>query len=320
MRNKFAFFPDQASTMAGRVDALYFALIGLTLFFSLLVALTILWLSYRYQRTPERPTGEPVHGSNVVEAIWSGIPFAIAMGIFFWGATIYAAFHRPPDNALQVNVVGKQWMWKIQHLEGRREINELHVPVGRPVRVTMTSEDVIHSFFVPAFRVKQDAVPGRYTSLWFEATVPGEYHLFCAEYCGTTHSGMIGRVVAMEPAAFQAWLAGSGGGSGISMAAAGERVFQQQACASCHARGAGARGPSLAGLAGQPVPLAGGSTVVADDGYLRESIVNPQAKLVEGYPAIMPTYQGLLSEEQLLQLIAYLKSLPAEPAAEARAQ
>lgn len=320
MPSKFAFLPDQASTMAARVDYLFFALIGLTLFFAALIAVMILVFMTQYRRSAQRQIGEPVHGSNLLEIGWSIIPFGIAMVIFFWGATLFAALQRPPDNALEVTVVGKQWMWKMQHLEGRREINELHVPVGRPVKVTLTSEDVIHSFFVPAFRVKQDAVPGRYSSLWFEATHPGEYHLFCAEYCGTTHSGMIGRVIAMEPAAFQAWLTGAAGGAGLSMAAAGERVFQEMGCVSCHTGSAGARGPALGGLSGKTVALAGGATAVADDGYLRESIVNPQGKLVDGYGPIMPTYQGLVTEEQLLQLIAYLKSLPAEPAAEAHAE
>jgi cytochrome c oxidase subunit 2 len=218
-----------------------------------------------------------------------------------------------------VNVVGKQWMWKFQHLEGRQEINELHVPTGRPVRLSMTSEDVIHSFFVPAFRTKMDAVPGRYTAVWFEAIKPGAYPLYCAEYCGTLHSGMIGRVVALEPAEFQAWLAGATGAGSLPVAAAGERVYQAQGCPTCHeARGDSARGPSLAGLAGTTVPLEGGGTVTADDAYLRESIVTPQAKLVRGYPPIMPTYQGLVSEEELMQLIAYIKSLAATQPAERR--
>lgn len=320
MRSKFAFLPEQASTMAGRVDALYFGLIGLTIVFSLLIAGLILGFMLYYRRSEERPTGEPVHGSLILEFGWSIIPFMISMGIFLWGATIFAAFNRAPDDALEVHVVGKQWMWKAQHLEGRREINELHVPVGRPVKVTLTSEDVIHSFFVPAFRVKQDAVPGRYSSLWFEATLPGEYHLFCAEYCGTVHSGMIGRIVAMEPAAFQSWLTGASGGAGLSMTAAGERLFQQHGCTTCHSGANDARGPLLNGLAGKPVHLEGGATVVADDAYLRESIVNPQAKLVAGFGPVMPTYQGLLTEDQIMQLIAYLKSLAAAPTTEAHAR
>jgi cytochrome c oxidase subunit 2 len=247
------------------------------------------------------------------------VPFGITLIAYFWGASIYAALYIPPENALQINVVGKQWMWKFQHLEGRQEIDELHIPTGRAVRLFMASEDVIHSFYVPAFRTKMDVVPGRYTEMWFEATKPGQYPLYCAEYCGTLHSGMIGRVIALEPTEFQAWLAGATAGGSMPVAAAGERVYQAQGCPTCHeARGDSARGPSLAALAGTSVRIAGGGTVTADDGYLRESIVAPQAKLVDGYPPIMPTYQGLVSEEELMQLIAYIKSLAPTRAAERR--
>ena len=323
---RLAFFPATASTMAGQVDALFFFLLGVTAFFSLLIAGLILVFMIRFRRRPgvwptekSEPT-ESLEGSFFLETFWSVVPFGITLVAFFWGASIYAALSLPPEDALQVNVVGKQWMWKFQHLEGRQEINELHIPIGRPVRLNMTSEDVIHSFFVPAFRTKMDVVPGRYTASWFEATKPGEYSLYCTEYCGTLHSGMIGRVVALEPAEFEAWLAGADGGSGnVPVAARGERVYQAQGCPTCHeTRGDSARGPSLAGLAGTSVPLTGGGTVTADDTYLRESIVSPQARLVAGYPPIMPTYQGLVSEEELMQLIAYIKSLAPARAAERR--
>jgi len=204
-------------------------------------------------------------------------------------------------------------MWKIQHADGHREMNELHVPVGQKVRLTMASEDVIHSFFVPAFRMKRDVVPGRISVAWFEATRPGKYHLFCAEFCGTRHSGMIGWVYVLKPSDYQAWL--SGGVPGESLAASGGKRFVEHACNTCHGDVPGARGPSLAGLFGKQVHLAGGETIVADEAYIRESIVNPQARLVAGYPPIMPTFQGLISEEGLLQLIAYVKSLSSAPAA-----
>jgi cytochrome c oxidase subunit 2 len=306
---RFPVFPEQASTMAPRVDGLLFFLLGVTAFFVVLIAGLILAFMVKYRRRSPDEVPAGVHGSMALEAFWIAVPFAIAMVVFFWGASLYASFGRAPDDALQVTAVGRQWMWKFQHAEGRREINELHVPVGRPVRLTMTSEDVIHSFFVPAFRTKQDLIPGRYTTAWFEATKPGRHHLFCAEYCGTLHAGMIGRVVAMEPADFQAWLAG--GQPGVPVAEAGAEVFRAQGCGSCHGDGRGGRGPALAGLAGTAVRLADGTSVTADDAYLRESILRPQAKLVAGYPAIMPTYQGLVDEEALLQLLAYLKSLPA---------
>jgi cytochrome c oxidase subunit 2 len=192
-------------------------------------------------------------------------------------------------------------------------MNELHVPIGQPVRLTMASEDVIHSFYVPAFRFKRDVVPGRFSVAWFQATKPGKYHLFCAEYCGTRHSNMIGWIYAMTPADYQAWLAG--GNPGESLAAAGAKRFVENACNTCHGDQPGARGPSLNGLFGRAVHLSNGQTIVADEAYLRESIVNPQSKLVAGYPPIMPTFQGLIGEEGLLQLIAYIKSLsPPSPA------
>jgi len=299
------FMPEQASTVASHVDALFWFLTALSAFFSVLIAAVLLVFAVKYRRRPGHERAEQVEGALALEIIWTAIPFVIAMGVFVWSAMVYVRIYRVPDNAMQVYVVGKQWMWKVQHLEGQREINELHVPVGRPVKLTITSEDVIHSFFIPAFRIKQDAIPGRYTTTWFEATKPGTYHLFCAEYCGTQHAGMIGSVIAMEPADYEAWL----GGRKKGMVASGETLFQQLGCASCHRSDTGGRGPVLAGLFGKPVKLEGGTTVVADESYLRESILNPQAKLVVGYQGIMPTFRGLVSEDQLLQLITYIKKL-----------
>jgi cytochrome c oxidase subunit II len=303
-------FPEQASTIAARVDLLYYFLVAVSGFFALLIASLIVLFAIRYRRREQRleePEGE---GALALEIAWSVVPFGLAMAMFVWGASLYVEMRRPPDDAVPVYVVGKRWMWKVQHLEGRREINELHVPTGRPIKLVMTSEDVIHDFFVPAFRVKQDAVPGRYTSMWFEATKPGRYHLFCAEYCGSQHSRMIGEVIAMEPADFQRWLSGATAGAGaVSMVDAGAALFAQLGCATCHKGASAGRGPVLAGLAGTEVKLAGGRAVRADDAYLRESILDPQAKVAAGYQPIMPTYKGLVSEEQLLQLIAYLGSL-----------
>jgi len=309
---KFSLLPEQASTVAPQVDHLLYFLLGVSFVFAFLIAGLIVVFMVRFRRRPGGDHAPDAHGSLWLEGLWTAIPFAIAMVVFFWGASLYATIRRPPDDALAVNVVGKQWMWKLQHMEGRREINELHVPVGRPVKLTMTSEDVIHSFYVPAFRVKQDVVPGRYSGVWFEATKPGTYHLFCAEYCGTLHSGMIGRIVAMEPAAFEAWLAGKRPGEAdVPVAVAGAEVFRTQACPTCHRADGSGQGPPLAGVFGKAVTLADGRTLVADEGYVRESILNPQAKIVAGYQAVMPTYQGLLSEEDVMRLIAYVKSLQA---------
>jgi cytochrome c oxidase subunit 2 len=301
------FFPDQASAMASRVDHLYFYLLAVSAFFSLLIALLVIFFAIRYRRRSEEELPTGIEGSLKLELAWTVIPLMIALSFFFWGARLFFAMNRPPNDALQVYVVGKQWMWKIQHADGQREINELHVPVGRAVRLTMTSEDVIHDFFVPAFRMKKDVVPGRYTMAWFTATRPGRYHLFCSQYCGTKHSTMIGWVDVMEPSAFQAWLAG--GSASESLASTGAKLFQQHACNTCHRPDSLARGPNLEGLFGRQVRLSDGRTIVADEGYIRESIVNPAAKIVEGYQPIMPTFQGLIDEEGILQLTAYIKSL-----------
>ncbi|MBI2833009.1 MAG: cytochrome c oxidase subunit II [Acidobacteria bacterium] len=300
-------FPQRASTMAGRVDALYFFLIAVSAFFSLLIAGLIISFAIRFRRRHDSEVGAPIHGSMALELVWTVIPLAIVLVMFVWGARVFYAMSRPPAGALEVYVTGKQWMWKFQHLDGQREINELHVPVRRPVRLTMGSEDVIHSFFVPAFRVKADVVPGRVTTLWFEAIAPGRYHLFCAEYCGTKHSGMTGWVVAMEPSDYQAWL--SGGAAEGSLAAAGERLFQSLACNTCHRPDTQGRGPVLDGLFGKQVLMANGQTIVADENYIRESIMQPSVKVVGGFQPLMPTFQGLVTEEGVLQLIAYIKSL-----------
>jgi cytochrome c oxidase subunit II len=299
------FLPAQASTLAGEVDALYFFLIGLSIFFSVLIAGALVYFAVRFRRRTEDQRSLPIHGSMLLEVVWTAIPLAITMVIFGWGASLFFRMSRPPADAIQMYAIGKQWMWKFQHPDGRREINQLHVPIGRAVKLTMSSEDVIHSFYVPAFRVKQDVVPGRYTTVWFEATKPGTYHLFCAEYCGTMHSGMVGQVVVLEPEAYQEWLGGAVAGQ--TMAQAGEGLFDSLGCAACHR--AGGLGPELAGLYGAERPLASGATVKADDAYVRESILDPGAKLVKGYQPVMPIFHGQVSEEQLIQLLAYVKGL-----------
>ncbi|MDA0746756.1 MAG: cytochrome c oxidase subunit II [bacterium] len=307
MWDDFSLFPEQASTFAAKVDLLYFALVGLSVFFAGLIFLLVLIFAIRYRRKSDSEQPRAIHGDLRLELAWSLIPLVLSMGVFVWAAQLYFSMSIPPSNAMEIYVVGKQWMWKLQHPEGKSEINELHVPVGQAVRLTMTSEDVIHSFYIPAFRVKQDVLPGRYTSVWFEATKPGEYHLFCAEYCGNEHSRMIGRVVVMEPVEYEAWL--SGGVGGESMAVAGERLFQQTGCVTCHRPDSQGRGPVLDGLFGHSVKLKNGQTVLADEAYLRESILTPNAKMVDGYKALMPTYQGQLSEAGILQIIEYIKSL-----------
>jgi len=313
MFTDFPLLPEQASTFAEGVDALFFFLVTVTVFFSALIFLLVIVFAVKYRRRSETEVPEPVHGSLALELTWSIIPLGLALVMFGWGAKLYFdAYHNAPPDALELYVVGKQWMWHIQHPTGQREINQLHIPVGRPVKLTMATEDVIHSFYIPAFRVKKDVVPGRYTTVWFQATKPGAYHLFCAEYCGTKHSQMTGTVTVMEPVQYQNWL--SGGITGESLASAGEKLFQQLGCNTCHRDMTTGRGPVLRGIFGKPVNVLSGEKIVADEAYLRESILNPNAKIVVGFPSptIMPTYQGQISEEGLLQIAAYIKSLAAE--------
>jgi len=272
--------------------------------------MAVFYFAVRYRRRSETEMPETVHGAMSLEVAWTVVPFVLTMIMFGWGASVFFSVSRPPDDAQQIYVIGKRWMWKLQHMEGQREINELHIPVGQAVKLTMTSEDVIHDFFVPAFRTHTDVLPGRYTTTWFKATKPGKYHLFCGQYCGTEHSAMIGWVYVMEPQDYQAWL--SGGITG-SLAAAGEKLFQELACANCHHLNDNGRCPNLRNLYGSQVALTDGTKVKFDEAYIRESIVSPAAKVVAGYQPIMPTFQGLVTEEGLLQLIEYIKSLTPKP-------
>jgi cytochrome c oxidase subunit 2 len=307
MFTNFPFFPQQASEQAGQVDALYFFLLAVSAFFALLIAILVVIFSIRFRRKHDREVGKAIHGSLALELLWTFIPLGITMVMFVWGAQVFFHMTRAPKGAMEIYVVGKQWMWKAQHMDGAREINELHVPIGKPVKLIMGSEDVIHSFFIPAFRVKADVIPGRYNTLWFTATTPGQYHIFCTQYCGTKHSAMIGTVTAMDAADYQAWL--SGGASGGTMAENGAKLFADLSCNTCHLENGQGRGPVLKGLYGKQILITGGQTVTMDDAYIRESVLTPQAKVVAGFQPIMPTFQGLVTEEQLLQLIAYIKSL-----------
>ena len=299
--------------MARHVDALYIFLLIVTGMMTLLIFVCLVFFAARFRYRPGVPS-EQIEGSTALEITWSVIPFVVFMVIFAWGALVYFRERTPPSDAAEIYVVAKQWMWKLEHAEGQREINELHVPVGRDVKLIMTSQDVIHSFFVPAFRIKQDVLPGRYTVEWFRATKPGTYHLFCAEYCGTQHSGMVGSIVVMEPAQYEAWM---NGGTTSPLSETGERVFAELGCATCHRSDTQGRGPNLHGVFGKPVQLEDGRTVTADENYVRECILDPGAKRVKGFQPIMPTFQGLVSEEQVNALVAYIKSLSAAKPGEA---
>jgi len=308
-------FPEAASSIARQVDYLYAYLSVVTIVMTGLIFAVVFIFAVKYRRKSENETPRQIHGSLVLEITWSIIPFIVMLSFFWWGAQIFFANATPPSNAMDVYVVGKQWMWKIQYPEGTREINELHVPIGRPVKLTLASEDVIHSFFIPAFRIKHDVVPGRYDTMWFTATKPGRYHIFCAEYCGTEHSGMVGWVTVMTDSDYENWVAA--GGTEGSMAQQGERLFEQYGCSTCHQADQQGRGPNLRGVYGSRIQLTDGRSVQADDAYIRESILNPNSKVTAGYrPDVMPTFQGQISEEQLLQMIVYIKSLanPGAPA------
>lgn len=309
-------FPEGASSFAWEVDALYFYLIAVSAFFAIIVVAAVLYFFVKYREKEKFATPPEIHGSIPLELFWSFVPFVISMTIFLGGAIVYYNQYKIPENTMEIFVVGKQWMWKVQHGTGQREINELHVPVGRKVKLTMTTEDVLHDFYIPAFRTKADVVPGRYTSLWFEATKPGKYRLFCAEYCGLNHAGMGGWVYVMEQKDFDNWL--SGNLSNQTPVQQGQDLFANKlGCASCHAGGQNQRGAILEGIFGKEVKLVGGQTVIADEEYIRNSILNPAGQVVEGYQPIMPTFKGQVTEEQLVALVAYIKSLSGQSGATA---
>lgn len=310
----FPFIPEEASSYAGQVDALFFFLVAVSGFFALGIAFFIVFFGIRY-RKGTRVSRTMDHGPAArrrhlwIEITWSVIPLGLAMLIYVWGAALYFNVKSPPKDAMNIAVTAKQWMWKFQHPEGQREIDVLHVPVGQNIKLTMTSEDVIHSLFIPAFRTKQDVLPDRYTTTWFRPTRPGSYHLFCSQYCGTNHSQMTGTVVVMEPAEYQRWL--TEGAATFSLARQGEQLFQQYGCSGCHQPGAGMarQGPLLNGLFGRPVKRSDGSTVIADNQYIHDCIVAPHTTTVAGFTVLMPLYKGVLTEDQVLALVEYIKSL-----------
>src|ERR1700678_550849 len=301
-----ALFPSEASTIAPYADALYFFLLAITVIGLVLVGTLVFGFSIRYRKS-RNPVATQVEGSTLLEATWTIIPLALFMVAWIWGALLYFRIYNPPTNAMNIYVVGKQWMWKAEHPGGQHEINALHVPVGRPVQLTMISQDVFHSFSIPDFRVKREVIPGRYSTVWFEATTPGTYHIFCTQYCGTKHSGMIGEVTVMTPEDYDKWTQEST--SGMSLAQNGERLFASMECTACHNGTAAARGPSLAGVYGAKLTLTSGQQVVVNDAYLRDAILNPSQHVTQGYAPIMPTYQGQISEDGLIDLVEYIKTL-----------
>jgi cytochrome c oxidase subunit 2 len=310
----FPIFPPQGSAFAHRVDHLYFALVAFSVAMILLILLPMIYFLFKYRRGKKANRREPRIPEVTIEITWISIPLLLMVGLYAWGADLYFHEQRPPSNALEINVIGKQWMWKTQHPEGNREINELHVPLGRTVKLTLASQDVIHSFFLPAFRIKKDVIPGYYTTEWFQATRLGTFHIFCAEYCGTHHSGMIGKVVVMDPAEYERWL--SAGRPTTSLVQEGEKRFRELGCSGCHMGSSVIRAPPLEGVFGKPVPLQTGGTTIADESYIRDSILLPNSQIVAGYQPVMPSFQGHVTEEEVLELVAYIKSLGSRPPSE----
>src|ERR1700722_11400966 len=304
--NASALFPREASTIAPYTDALYFFLLLITVVGLIVVGTLIFGFALRY-RKERHPVAVPIEGSTLLEATWTIIPLALFLIVFVWGALLYFRIYTPPTNSMNIYVVGKQWMWKAEHPGGQHEINALHVPTGRPIQLTMISQDVFHSFSIPDFRVKREVIPGRYSTVWFEATTPGTYHIFCTQYCGTQHSGMIGEVTVLTPDNYDKWTQEST--SGMSLAQNGERLFASMGCNACHSGSAAARGPNLAGVYGTKLTLANGSEVLVNDAYLRDAILNPSQHITAGYAPIMPTYQGQVSEDGLIDLVEYIKSM-----------
>ncbi|MBV9876176.1 MAG: cytochrome c oxidase subunit II [Verrucomicrobia bacterium] len=305
------FFPNQASKVAGQVDTLLIFLVLLTGTVTLAIAVVMIYFLAKYRKRAAADRTPPKTENIAVEVTWSAVPFFIFLGLFGWGAKIYFKESTEPKGAVEVHVIGKQWMWKLEHLQGKREINQLHVPLGQTVKLVMTSEDVIHSFFLPAFRIKEDVLPGRYTTQWFKATKLGTYQIFCAQYCGTNHALMIGQVIVMNPTDFAAWL--KTGRDTVSVAQRGEQLFHSFGCSGCHAAQAAVRAPLLEGIYDSQVPLADGRIVQADERYLRDCILIPNTQIVAGFDPVMPSFQGRISEDDLFAIITYLKSIGSSP-------
>src|SRR5579871_4247875 len=305
--NAFHLIVPPASSLALRYDVLFYTLIGLCAVVALGIFISLTWFSVKYRRGSSADRSNAQNQSLGVEIAWTAIPLVTFLGIFVWAAFLFERMQTPPADALPIYVVAKQWMWRVQHPDGRREIDALHVPLGRAVKLVMTSQDVIHSFFVPAFRLKQDVLPGRYTTMWFTATTAGDYPLFCAEYCGADHSGMEGRVTVLPPAQYETWL--RSGDHTEGMAAAGFARFRELGCSGCHGENSKVHAPSLERVYGHTVQLQDGRSIVADEPYIRDSILLPRKDVVAGFEPIMPSFAGQVSEDDLLELIAYIQSI-----------
>lgn len=309
--NSLSLLPPTASAYAEELTEFFWVMVAICSVVAVGIAVFIVYCAVKYRRRDPDELPPQIRGNNKLEITWTVIPGIIFLGMFGWGTKTYFDIEQPPPDTVDIWVVAKQWMWKLEHTNGIREINTLHVPIGRPVRLTMISEDVIHDFFVPAFRMKQDVLPARYVTIWFNANKAGKYHLFCAEYCGTKHSGMIGWVYAMTPHDYQVWLQ-QGAGEG-SLASTGEKLFHQFGCSNCHRYDGHGPGPDLRGVYDKPVTLATGVTRIADDAYIRDCILGTKGGPVLGFSgSIMPNFKGQLTEEQVVALVSYIESIGPE--------
>lgn len=306
MSGRSSWLLPAASDVAHRVDLIFFVLLGITGLVALAIAVLVVVFCIRYRRSAAADRSNAPANKRWLEYTWTAVPMVIFLALFAWGAVVYAGFYGHADGATPIFVVGKQWMWRVEHENGRREIDELHVPLGQKVRLVFATQDVIHSFYVPAFRIKQDAVPGRYTEVTLTPTRLGTYEMHCTEYCGTDHARMGGQVIVMRPEDFARWLAE--GGTRPTMAARGFDAFRRLGCSGCHDARSTVHAPDLAGLYGRTVHLQDGRTVVADDAYIRDSILLPKRDVAAGFDPIMPSFAGQASEEDILDIIAYLKS------------
>jgi cytochrome c oxidase subunit 2 len=305
----FKIIPDQASNFAAQIDYLIWVLTALTVFFTVLVVGLVVYFSVRYRKGSKAYRAVEHPDNKTAEYAWSILPIFPSIAVFVWASWLFGIYSQAPEGAMEINVVGKQWMWHIQHPNGRREINELHVPTGRPVKLTMTSQDVLHSFFLPSLRTKMDVLPGRYTQQWFEATKPGKYRLFCAEYCGTEHSRMGGYLYIMAPGEYEKWLMTGNAGESGPPETQGQKLFTKLGCVTCHMSGDPTRAPELKGIYGGHVQLQSGEKIEMNEDYIQESILVPSAKVVSGFSPIMPTYKNQVSQQDIQNLIAYIKSL-----------
>lgn len=320
--NELPFIPPAASAHAQELDKLFWVLNTLTVLFTAIVGVLIAVLVSRYRRGNDVDRSRPTTHNTLLEMTWTLPALVLGLGVFAWSTKLFAHIYQPPKNAREIYVIGKQWMWHLQHSNGIRENNELHIPVGQPIKLTMISQDVIHAFYVPEFRIQRHVEPGRYTTMWFTPTLPGKYHLFCNIYCGTQHSEMGGWVYVQTAEDFNRWQAGAGGKptypGGLStptgepsLAQRGAALFQKYQCAPCHSPEGVQRklGPSLVGIYGKMRQLADGRQVTADDGYLRNAILYPKEFALAGWSAGMPSYRGAISESDIMAIIAYIKAL-----------